>query len=346
MQCQTTGDRQRKAHKKSRFGCVFCKKRHIKVGALCDEAFPRCGNCTKFNKDCSLATSNDFAATKALAGPTNALTPGAHSSLPMPTLELLHHCAVGMYESGPVVLPQEMDTIKMGFAHPFYSAIVIGRPQAMNPSKSNIMPVLTFASVTALAAHAQPLYQPRDKSASLDILDDLCNAYRLGRGIRTLIFENLQLLDLSASTPSQGLPSDEEERMKLSLDSDYPIFLPLRTFLHHHCKPEDLSHCLEATQRLFLYMAMLEQYPLLHPNFQLVHQWPIDVDERVVEIISARQSVGLVLMSYYAALMKLRSDVWPMHQWPMLIMEQVERVIAPQFKVFIQWPKVRVCTTG
>jgi len=343
----------------------------------CDEAFPRCGNCTKFNKDCSLATSNDFAATKALAGPTNALTPGAHSSLPIPTLELLHHCAVGMYESGPVVLPQEMDTIKMGFAHPFvlhsalalsalhlfskqpyrkellhraathqHSAIVGGRPQVMNPFKSNIMAVLTFASVTALAAHAQPLYQPRDKSASLDILDDLCNAFRLGRGIRTLIFENLQLLDLSASTPSQGLPSEEEERMKLSLDSNYPIFLPLRTFLHHHCKPEDLSHCLEATQRLFLYMAMLEQYPLLHPNFQLVHQWPIDVDERVVKIISARQSVGLVLLSYYAALMKLRSDVWPMHQWPMLIMEQVESVIAPQFKVFIHWPKVRVCTTG
>ncbi|KAF2178719.1 hypothetical protein K469DRAFT_754334 [Zopfia rhizophila CBS 207.26] len=47
----------RKAHSKSRFGCLTCKKRHIK----CGEEFPSCQNCIKRNLDCTFSqplTSN------------------------------------------------------------------------------------------------------------------------------------------------------------------------------------------------------------------------------------------------------------------------------------------------
>ncbi|TDZ51779.1 Sterol uptake control protein 2 [Colletotrichum trifolii] len=38
----------RRAHKKSRNGCIECKRRHIK----CDETRPRCKNCTIIERDC------------------------------------------------------------------------------------------------------------------------------------------------------------------------------------------------------------------------------------------------------------------------------------------------------
>ncbi|KAK4195224.1 hypothetical protein QBC40DRAFT_186336 [Triangularia verruculosa] len=42
----------RRRHKKSRRGCLECKKRHIK----CDETRPRCINCTTVERDCQYST--------------------------------------------------------------------------------------------------------------------------------------------------------------------------------------------------------------------------------------------------------------------------------------------------
>lgn len=44
-----TGDRKRRAHKKSRRGCNGCKLRRIK----CDERLPRCDRCDSFGVDCT-----------------------------------------------------------------------------------------------------------------------------------------------------------------------------------------------------------------------------------------------------------------------------------------------------
>ncbi|KAH7186102.1 uncharacterized protein B0J16DRAFT_146422 [Fusarium flagelliforme] len=43
----------RRTHRKSKTGCVTCKKRHVK----CDEARPRCANCTVGNRTCSYAVA-------------------------------------------------------------------------------------------------------------------------------------------------------------------------------------------------------------------------------------------------------------------------------------------------
>ncbi|KAL4790104.1 hypothetical protein BDV19DRAFT_373012 [Aspergillus venezuelensis] len=47
----------RKSHRKSRLGCVNCKKRKIK----CDEARPTCGNCSKRGLPCDYCFSTDSA---------------------------------------------------------------------------------------------------------------------------------------------------------------------------------------------------------------------------------------------------------------------------------------------
>lgn len=45
----------RRRHKKSRRGCLTCKRRHIR----CDENVPQCFNCTKGNRPCSYETHED-----------------------------------------------------------------------------------------------------------------------------------------------------------------------------------------------------------------------------------------------------------------------------------------------
>ncbi|KAI5203406.1 hypothetical protein E4T39_04267 [Aureobasidium subglaciale] len=368
MQVFQTADRQRKSHKKSRFGCVPCKKRHIK----CDEVLPQCGNCVKYKKECTLTRSNETAKALSISRPSRTLSPSSHADLPLPTLELLHHCTVGMAASGPTFLPNTHEPTRLGLVHPYvlhsllslsalhlfsiqphrtellhrasmhqHSALVQGRSEMIHPNRTNVRPILVFSGITALTAHAQPLYSTRAPAVSHDLLADLFVAFRLARGIKTLLVQNFHLLDIPAGDTSKG-SSSGEEFMKLSLENDYPVLVGLRTLLRRCCDPEDLGPCLDATERLFLYMASLEKHPERWPTFQLVHQWPIDIPERVVDMMSARHQIGLVLLSYYAALMKLRSNVWPLYRWPELILHQVDSEIAPQFAVYVQWPKARI----
>ncbi|KAG9559274.1 hypothetical protein KCU71_g9783, partial [Aureobasidium melanogenum] len=70
-----SSDRQRRAHRKSRNGCLQCKARHVK----CDEQQPICGLCKRVKKKCSFAslesrelatTSRDIFVVPSNASPT------------------------------------------------------------------------------------------------------------------------------------------------------------------------------------------------------------------------------------------------------------------------------------
>ena len=59
----------RRKHQKSRRGCTTCKKRHIR----CDETFPRCENCNKYQSDCNYPDAHHDA-------PPRETIPSANSS--------------------------------------------------------------------------------------------------------------------------------------------------------------------------------------------------------------------------------------------------------------------------
>lgn len=57
----------RRKHHKSRRGCTTCKKRHIR----CDETFPRCDNCTKYQSDCNYPDAHHEATPRETIPSTN-----------------------------------------------------------------------------------------------------------------------------------------------------------------------------------------------------------------------------------------------------------------------------------
>ncbi|KAH8805910.1 hypothetical protein F5884DRAFT_680921 [Xylogone sp. PMI_703] len=88
----------RRPHKKSRKGCINCKKRHIK----CDEKHPTCTNCTNYGTVCSFSqhlsppissrsTPDSQTTSSKHAAPSNGLVSTGHNELNVGDLELLHH---------------------------------------------------------------------------------------------------------------------------------------------------------------------------------------------------------------------------------------------------------------
>ncbi|KAF5024681.1 hypothetical protein F66182_3251 [Fusarium sp. NRRL 66182] len=57
----------RRAHRKSRNGCLECKRRHIK----CDESRPACSNCVVSDRSCSFPPSTSTASSAAIPTPTS-----------------------------------------------------------------------------------------------------------------------------------------------------------------------------------------------------------------------------------------------------------------------------------
>ncbi|KAK1836651.1 sterol uptake control protein 2 [Podospora conica] len=85
----------RRSHKKSRRGCLECKRRHIK----CDETRPRCLNCTTVERSCSFpasattgtspASAPSRASTPSVSGPPEPAAPAENPVTPfLPTEDL------------------------------------------------------------------------------------------------------------------------------------------------------------------------------------------------------------------------------------------------------------------
>ncbi|KIW75671.1 hypothetical protein Z517_10413 [Fonsecaea pedrosoi CBS 271.37] len=136
----------RRPHKKSRNGCLACKKRHIK----CDENRPRCINCQTAELGCNFASSTSPPSTKATATETNVarasqpstpdqrgpqghepssivpvLTPSGpfDPNLNMQHLELLHQFLTSTYKTfhaeGPVQYIWQGTVVRMALSFPF-----------------------------------------------------------------------------------------------------------------------------------------------------------------------------------------------------------------------------------
>ncbi|KAK0641189.1 acyl-CoA N-acyltransferase [Cercophora newfieldiana] len=74
----------RRRHRKSRKGCLECKRRHIK----CDETRPRCINCSTAERECPYPTTEDAGPG---ASPAEGTSPASPPLINMLHAELLHH---------------------------------------------------------------------------------------------------------------------------------------------------------------------------------------------------------------------------------------------------------------
>ncbi|CAL3970426.1 unnamed protein product [Diplocarpon coronariae] len=104
----------RRPHRKTKTGCLVCKKRKIK----CDEAHPECDNCIKHSLSC------EYAPPKASLQPSSGyLASNDIHELNMVDLELLHHFSVAtaftLHRDPAVRRVWSITVPQLGFKHDF-----------------------------------------------------------------------------------------------------------------------------------------------------------------------------------------------------------------------------------
>ncbi|KAK3384441.1 hypothetical protein B0T24DRAFT_85181 [Lasiosphaeria ovina] len=145
----------RRRHKKSRRGCLECKRRHIK----CDETRPRCINCATVERDCSFPPTSE--------GGESVVSPSTRTS-PSGSISGLHPDAVftELPRFSPLAeLHPRVDMVHMELLHHYLTEEgtifppMVGMPLAITMRHALREPYLMY-QVLALSAHHLSILRP------------------------------------------------------------------------------------------------------------------------------------------------------------------------------------------
>ncbi|KAF2136472.1 uncharacterized protein K452DRAFT_313167 [Aplosporella prunicola CBS 121167] len=119
----------RRTHRKSRLGCLNCKRRRIK----CDETKPSCSNCVSHSIHCKYAAASQPATTRPIeseAAADHGSQPDAPvASLNLTDLELLHNYYVRTsktFGEASTFIFWEINAPQIGFSYPFVLHLILG----------------------------------------------------------------------------------------------------------------------------------------------------------------------------------------------------------------------------
>ncbi|KEQ77829.1 hypothetical protein M436DRAFT_18016, partial [Aureobasidium namibiae CBS 147.97] len=367
---------QRRTHKKSRAGCDNCKKRHYK----CDEGKPSCGGCIKRKVECSFAIAQSPGSdvsvnTKVFNAISHNITDhngDPVSPLPMADFELYHQ---GLTRTRFTITPddtpdKETSDLALRFHYLMHSQLALAalhlyseqpdrlellsraaahqhaalsqvRPHIIDATAEHSEAILEFAAATSIFALAEPAYDPRGLGIVRDPVDELLNSFYLGRGIKTILMQRWDVLQHKDSIKKVAVLPDYTA-LKTTLDDHYPGYPILRDVITQNCQGDEAASCLEAAQNLFWYMAIMETHQQAVPGPMYIQMWPLHVSTLFLSMLADRIPMALVVLGYYAALMRLRSNTWWLERWPSAILQHVTSILDPALAIHLDWPRHKI----
>lgn len=236
--------------------------------------------------------------------------------------------------------PHRLELLSRAAAHQ-HAALSQVRPHIIDVTAEHSQAVLGFAATTSIFALAEPAYDPRGLGLVRDPVDELLNSFHLGRGIKTILMQRWDVLQHKDSIKKVAVLPDYTA-LKATLDDDYPAYPILRNVITQNCQGDEAVSCLEAAQLVFWYMAIMETHQQAVPGPMYIQMWPLHVSPLFLSMLADRTPISLVVLGYYAALMRLRSNTWWLERWPSAILQHVVSVLDPVLAMHLDWPKHKI----
>ncbi|KAL2846158.1 hypothetical protein BJY01DRAFT_263375 [Aspergillus pseudoustus] len=335
----------RRSHKKSRGGCVTCKRRHVK----CDERRPVCLLCTMSNRECTFATEAKASPPTASPGPsTQPNLPAPHEpiedELNLKHMELLIHLAttnemfnlgddLGPYRPGisfglkrglesPYLLYAALafSARHLAYLHPDRAAelmhqavtlqtraIALFNVDQIRVDQSNCVAVLLFSAAVGHHLLADTLMErsPEGLDAFLTRYTHCANTHR---GLYTI------------TITAQPLLMETELEPVLSRSINFTSSEPEG----HHCDQicsliagsnsltrGEKEACHQALRYIQLGIDALSSPPERHNmKYQMLFLWTVLVPSDFIALLVAKRPQALVILVYYASLLHHGRHMW------------------------------------
>jgi hypothetical protein len=97
--------------------------------------------------------------------------------------------------------------------------------------------------------------------------------------------------------------------------------------------------CLKALEFTLSSISLLQQRQDDSMSRRLVTSWPIETGAEFHALLTERRPVSLVILAYYAVLLKLGTGLWWIGEWPGVLLNHISTILGEEWADFLKWPK-------
>lgn len=209
--------------------------------------------------------------------------------------------------------------------------------QLESVSEDDCLALLFFTSHAALCGLAEPAFcDIHDES--FDPIGKCIHSFQLSRGITTLIMPHWEVLRQTWAW--RGIESQIEAGSDLTPHAQsIPGYSHLRCLAFGLERESDRQACLKALEFTLGAISLIQQREEVSMSRRLVSSWPMETGTTFHELLSNRRPVSLVVIAYYAVLLKIGAGLWWVGRLPEALIEQVTVSLGEEWADFISWPR-------
>lgn len=295
-------------------------------------------------------------------------------SLAIVDLELIHHYAtntVPSFELGETRLSiWSCGFVQLGFSRPYllYATLALAslhlylhdptrselaawssayhtaalrliQPVIANMDQDDSIPIFAATGLIALYALAEVSNIPARVS---DPIDDILSCFQSGRGIRIVMSPYFDYLVTTWMAPCIVWTDCDEDAVLQTVQSKYSHLLPLRDLASRTSSESTRRAYLHAIDNLLKCMAVLSTTSYDHPSLRFIHNWFVDLDVEILDMLKLRDPLTLVIMAHYTVMMGMRPYAWWLCKWPPLLMARIDSLLGSEWDDLLRWPRQMV----
>ncbi|OQD71915.1 hypothetical protein PENPOL_c001G09688 [Penicillium polonicum] len=351
----------RRTHKKSRNGCIECKRRHMK----CDEKRPICSNCISSQRHCEFLEPMRIGQSRNVRSETATASPAVGSpAVTSPPAQEPSNSP----ETAPVnMLHVELDILRYGIGAPYLMNellslsslhLSIVRPgqrdfyrhnstqlqshalSSFNSSSSqindeNYVAIFLFAGILGLHMLCETLVYPDNDFEGF--LDQFVQYVVLHYGVRTVAGGGRwQLLQQTALKPMLDLGA----RIPSENESLGPVCHVLLDRIKGLGNNETTTKTYEQTiQALQSVITVIDSQVPGYNSSGILIAWPILVPREYIDLVAQRKCEALVILAYFGALVDTHKHSWVFCDGGKYLVDSVTQYLGPQWEEWLHWPR-------
>lgn len=209
--------------------------------------------------------------------------------------------------------------------------------QLESVSEDDCLALLFFTSYAALCGLAEPAFCDIHNE-SFDPIGKALHAFELSRGVTTLIMPHWPVLRQTWAWPV--IASQIEAGSDLTPQpQSIPGYTHLRCLAFGLERETDRQAYLKALDFTLGAISLIQQRNDVSMSRRLVTSWPMETGTTFHELMSERRPVSLVIIAYYAVLLKTGAGLWWVGELPDALIEQVTTLLGEEWAEFVSWPR-------
>jgi len=219
-------------------------------------------------------------------------------------------------------------------------ALRLVQPHLIATTRGDSLALFLFTTYAAVCGLAEPALCGIHND-SLDPLEKMLRDFQLSRGIVLLVepiwseLPHTWVWPVIRSQIEAG--SDLVPRAQ-----DVPNYTYLRCLAFGSESGPSRKACLKALEFTLNSISLVQQRRDDCMSRRLVTSWPIETGTEFHALLTERRPVSLVILAYYAVLLKLGTGLWWIGKWPEALLDHISAILSEEWAEFLKWPKMIV----